>query len=128
MNFAQQLGLTAEEAGSIAQVGVDLLGAEDFEGALAVFEGLTTLNPDDPSMWAALGFVHRTAGNFAKAEESFQECLRKDPTHSAAQAWLGELQIRKGQPSGRELVRKALADPSFAQSDAGMQAKALLNQ
>jgi cytochrome c-type biogenesis protein CcmH/NrfG len=128
MNFAQQLGLTAEEAGSIAQIGVDLLGAEDYEGALAVFEGLTTLNPDDPSMWAALGFVHRAAGNFEKAEEALQECLRRDPKHSAARAWLGELLIRQGKPSGRELMQQALADSAFAQSEAGMQAKARLSQ
>jgi Flp pilus assembly protein TadD len=127
MNLAQQLGLTAEEAASMARVGADLLASGDIEGAQAIFEGLTTLNPDDSAAWAALGYVLQASGDVGKAEHVYRESLSRDPTNSTVRAWLGELLLQRGSSEGRDMLKVALGDEKFARSELGAHCKRLLS-
>lgn len=126
MNLAQQIGLTAEEAGAIGGIAADLMAAEDYEGARVVLEGLTVLNPDDAATWAALGIVHHSSGDLANAEVSYRECLRREPGQPTALAYLGELLLGRGEPEGRRLLQTAIADVAFARTETGQRVSRLL--
>jgi Flp pilus assembly protein TadD len=111
--------MTADEAASLGRLAADLMAAGDPAGACLLLEGLTVLNPDDAMNWAALGVAHHAAGNTEQAEASYRECLKRDAACVTALAYLGELLLGRGEPEGRKLVQTAMADVTFAASDAG---------
>jgi len=56
-----------------SSTGDRLLTEGDLRGALAEFEQVVTLTPDDPSGWVRLGVVHTLLGESQQAETAFQQ-------------------------------------------------------
>jgi predicted Zn-dependent protease len=67
---AQELGLTAAEAGAIAGCAADLAEGGDLRGAQRLLEGLTFLNPLDAAAWSALAEVYGRLALRAEAERA----------------------------------------------------------
>ncbi len=61
------------QAYSHASQGERLVTEGDLREALAEFEQVTTLTPDDPSGWVWLGVIHTLLGESGQAEAAFQK-------------------------------------------------------
>jgi tetratricopeptide (TPR) repeat protein len=61
-----------------------LLLLDQPEEALAEFRELTARHPDRPLAWLGRGIAQFMLEDFESAEESFRQCLRQDPEHTAA--------------------------------------------
>ena len=72
-------------------MGYRLMQKEDMEGALAHFQLQTRLLPDAANPWDSLGDYYVEAGNTEEARKAFEKALEIDPSFSASQRKLDEL-------------------------------------
>ncbi len=121
--LAEEVGLTAEEADRIAQVGLDLIDSGQFEEAAAVFEGLLVLNPHDPFAHSALGVTLQERGDDRSAEAAFTQALEGTPKMPMALLSRGILLLKRGEPSGLDDLRAV----STLNDDVGARARDLLS-
>lgn len=98
--FAQEFGFTADQARAVAEKGFDLVDAGDFEGALAIFDGLLVINPADGSMHAARGSVFHQKGDLEEAEAAYDKAIELDPKAVLARVNRGELRLKRGDAKG----------------------------
>src|SRR5688500_7284982 len=58
--------------------------ANDFKGAVEIYQNLILLEPDDEIAYVNLGNVYMILGQFAKARESFEQALSINPESEPA--------------------------------------------
>ncbi len=81
-----------------------------FEAALASFEAMKQLAPDDPRLPAARGEVYLSMGRLTEAATEFEAALKLDPKRSTNWSRLGFIQAQLGQVAeAQSSLRKALA-------------------
>ncbi|HEY0757544.1 MAG TPA: tetratricopeptide repeat protein [Ktedonobacteraceae bacterium] len=69
------------------------INRERFAEAQGYLERLAALSPTYPSIWYALGFVHRSQEHLEEAEECYQRAIEADPTDVRAYADLGAMYV-----------------------------------
>ncbi|MFP5373824.1 MAG: tetratricopeptide repeat protein [Gammaproteobacteria bacterium] len=86
--------------------------AGDLEAAVEAYRVASTLDPDDPGLWASLGGLRLAGGDAAGAEQAFARSLEIEPSY-AALSNLGTLRYEQGRyPEAAALFRRAAAlDP-----------------
>jgi tetratricopeptide (TPR) repeat protein len=81
-----------------------------FEDALASFEEMKQLSPDDPRLPAAFGEVYLSMGRYADSAEQFELALKRDPKRSTNWSRLGFIQAQLGKhDEAQSSLRKAVA-------------------
>jgi len=81
-----------------------------FEAALASFEAMQQITPDDPRLPAARGEVYLSMGRLTDAAAQFEAALKLEPKRSTNWSRLGFIQAQLGQlPEAQSSLRKALA-------------------
>lgn len=83
--------------------------AGDLPAAIEAYRIASTLDPDDPSLWASLGGLRLASGDAAGAEQAFARSLEIEPGY-AALSNMGTLRFEQGRHAeAAELFRKAAA-------------------
>jgi len=77
---------------ALNELGYELLGAEDTEGAIKIFTLNTEQFPDAANLWDSLAEGHMKAGHSELAIEYYTKALEMDPTNDNAKAMIEELQ------------------------------------
>jgi tetratricopeptide (TPR) repeat protein len=81
-----------------------------FEEALASFEMMKELVPDDPRLPAAFGEVYLSMGRYADSAAQFELALKRDPKRSTNWSRLGFIQAQLGKhDEALSSLRKAVA-------------------
>lgn len=81
-----------------------------FDAALASFEAMKQIAPDDPRLPAARGEVYLSMGRLTDAAASFEAALKLEPKRSTNWSRLGFIQTQLGQVvEAQSSLRKALA-------------------
>ena len=65
-----------------AEVGVQSFRRGEYANAQLSFQAALTMRPNDPNLLYNLGRCYEHQQDHAKAEETFQACLRQDPNHA----------------------------------------------
>lgn len=60
---------------------LSLAALNDLEQALAVFDNLLKIDPDNPSYYLHQGEVYQASGNADQAEKAFSQAIELDPTY-----------------------------------------------
>lgn len=77
--------------------GYQLLQLQQYPQAIELFERNAKQHPNDPNVWDSLGEGYATAGNSAKAIESFKKALSMNPPENVranSEQWLQKLNKR----------------------------------
>lgn len=83
---------------------------DDAAAALAVYQKLAALQPDQASTYNALGVAYRASGQLQNAEAAWQRCLVIDAGHVVALTNLGTLyRLQKRHEAALVPLRKAVA-------------------
>lgn len=118
--------LTHEELYGIAAQGRHLYENGRVEAALQIFEGLTTLSPDEASFHTGLGSVYQRRGNLEGALKEYDRALALNERDLAALCNRAEILLQQGQieAAAKDLQRIAELDPKgtqgFSQRARGM--------
>ncbi|MFP2963587.1 tetratricopeptide repeat protein [Myxococcus sp. 1LA] len=81
-----------------------------FESALASFDAMKQITPDDPRLPAARGEVYLSMGRLTDAAAEFEAALKLEPKRSTNWSRLGFIQTQLGQVTeAQSSLRKALA-------------------
>jgi TolB-like protein/DNA-binding winged helix-turn-helix (wHTH) protein/tetratricopeptide (TPR) repeat protein len=79
----------------------------DLPSAIEAYRIASTLDPDDPSLWASLGGLRLASGDAAGAEQAFARSLEIEPGY-AALSNMGTLRFEQGRHAeAADLFRKA---------------------
>lgn len=62
----------------------DLILQNDFSGAVGVLDEILLLEPDDEVAYAQMGHCYMILGNFARAEQAFENALHINPENETA--------------------------------------------
>ncbi|ATB34396.1 tetratricopeptide repeat protein [Melittangium boletus] len=82
----------------------------NFEAALASFDTMKSLSPEDPRLPAALGEVYLSMGRLNDALTQFETALQRDPKRSTNWSRLGLIHAQLGHvEEAQSALRKALA-------------------
>lgn len=76
---------------SLNELGYDLLGKGDAEGAIAIFKLNVEYYPESANAWDSLAEAHLAAGNRTSAIEFYEKSLEKNPENKNAAKKLEEL-------------------------------------
>lgn len=91
-------------------VGLKCQGSSDIKGAEAAFTRGMEWNPADPDCPLGLGRIALATGKLEKAQEYFQEALRRFPQADEALTGMGRCAFKRGDyPETLALAQKALA-------------------
>jgi Flp pilus assembly protein TadD len=116
--LAQQFGFTADQLQALTSQAFDLIDAGDLDGAVAVFDGLLALNPEEARLQAALGSVFHQQGKLSEAMAAYDEALALDADAVLARVNRGELRCKRGDTGGVEDLKIAARIPSAVQARA----------
>lgn len=118
--------LTHEELYGLAAQGRHLYESGKFEAAQQIFEGLTTLAPNEASFHTGLGSVYQRGGELERACEEYDRALALNERDLAALCNRAEVLLQQGkiEEAARDLQRIAELDPKgeqgFSQRARGM--------
>lgn len=103
----------AQENDIKAQVEYDLanleLERENFPQAQQYLEHIAEITPNYPSLWATLGFVHRSQGNYPEAEVYYKRAVEEDPTDVRVYSELGAIYISQEElDKARDIVAQGI--------------------
>jgi tetratricopeptide (TPR) repeat protein len=89
--------------------------------AVACFQRVTTLTPDDLASWYALGLVSERAGDTAQAITAYEKAFALKEDLRLARTRLAALLIEKDRTRAAEMLRRAVAsDPNDAVAHTGL--------
>ena len=98
---ATHLSVAAPQAGDGAYVrAVSLINEQRWDEALASLDKAETALGPHPDILTYKGYVWRRKGDWARAEDFYQQALALDPSHRGATEYYGELKVLKGDMSG----------------------------
>jgi Tfp pilus assembly protein PilF len=90
--------------------GVRLYQQGNFGGAQQDFQAALQLSPGDADLVYNIGQCHERQNDLARAEQTYNECLRKAPNHAACRHALAALLIRQGRkPEATHMVEDWLS-------------------
>ncbi len=115
------MNLDAEEFWSIARLGHVLFEQEEYDEARAIFEGLTTLKPQAPYPWEALGWIASARDEHGRAIEFLKHAVKLGAGPEASLR-LAEEWMKAGQPND---ALNALRGLTNALGTIGARARAL---
>jgi len=100
------------EAGFVAVKQLDEIAAR------RLFKAAETLNPESPAPQLGLGYIALNKLRIAEASSTFEEIVRKDPSHYLAKALLGVCYVltRDRKKEGEDLIlaaKKESKDPTI---------------
>jgi len=96
LGFAGCVSTEQERAHQYNSEGVRLYQQGNFGGAQQDFQAALQLNPGDADLVYNIGQCHERQIDLARAEQTYNECLRKAPNHVACRHALANLLIRQG--------------------------------
>lgn len=88
--------------------------------SIAAYRKALAINDGDPNVWTDMGVMYRREGDFTKALESFDEAIRRGPTHATSRANKGVVLVydlqryAEGIAAWEDFLR---LQPSGAQAD-----------
>ncbi len=125
--LAQVLGLSMEEAYSIAELAYSLMEQGNLEDALALAEGLVVCNPQDGYMHSLLGSIYLKKGMTDEALYQFSLAVELDPSDIASWVNRGEILLNKGEfELALDDFKKAIELDPDGENPAGNRARALV--
>lgn len=104
LNWAQLVGISADEAYAMAEIGFNLLTQGRLEDAEKIFLGLVAMNPDDGYFHCVLGSIFARQGRLGEAKKELETCERLGYADSQVFVNRAEIAIKQG------LLYEALAD------------------
>lgn len=90
------------------KAGKKALGAEDWNGAIAVLELAALRDPLNADIQNYIGYAYRRLRQLGPAIGHFQQALMLNPRHRSAHEHLGEAYLVLGEPAKAELLLSAL--------------------
>jgi len=99
--------LTTEEerAHDYNSQGVRLYQQGNFSAAQQDFQAALQLSPGDADLVYNIGQCYEKQNDLVRAEQTYSECLRKNPNHAASRFALAALMIRQGRkPEATHMV------------------------
>lgn len=118
--------LTHEELYGVASQGQALYESGRIAEALQLFEGLTTLAPNEAGFHTGLGAIYQRQGELERAREEYDRALALNERDLAALCNRAEVLLQQGQleQAAKDLQRIAELDPKseqgFSQRARGM--------
>ena len=77
--------------------------------AIAEFEAAAKISPREPNVYFGLGYLYWKQREFDNAEPEFRLELKNDPNHALAEAYLGDIAMRRQESKeARRLLEDAL--------------------
>ena len=99
------LSVATPQAGDGAYVrAVSLINERRWDEALASLDKAETALGPHPDILTYKGYVWRKKGDWAKAEDFYQQALALDPGHRGATEYYGELKVLKGDMAGAKAM------------------------
>jgi serine/threonine protein kinase/tetratricopeptide (TPR) repeat protein len=94
--------------------------ANDTEKAIAAYEGLAKVSPDDSEINFELAGLYESSGDFDKARAHYKKVLEHDPKYAAALLASGRVEIKAGNPQGSlDFLNQALSVAIQLEQDEG---------
>ncbi len=90
------LPVTRSRARKLFRKGLKALKRGDFTGALGLFQGARSLDPDVPAVYHNIAVAYMKLGDFGKAEKHLLEALRLDSRYEFALISLANLRFLEG--------------------------------
>lgn len=99
-NAIWQLWIETDDPGAAKAMaaGIAALDARDFEGALAIYDGLVAQAPDYAEAWNKRATTHYLLGNYERSLADIERTLALEPRHFGALAGRGMVQLERGDP------------------------------
>jgi tetratricopeptide (TPR) repeat protein/predicted Ser/Thr protein kinase len=72
----------------------------NFDKALAAYDNLGKLMPQDPQVWTEMAELYESKGNYDKSFEYYSKVLQSDPKNLDALLAIGGVQIERGNAAG----------------------------
>lgn len=108
-SVAERRGYSPESLRVVAGMATHYLYSGGYRLAEVLFEGLTSVAPDEPYHWLALGLTYDRQNRLADAERAYETAAKKAPQDARALVNLAELRAEAGDlPAARSLLAKAV--------------------
>jgi Flp pilus assembly protein TadD len=125
--FGEVLGITADQAYNLAEMGYRLLQEGQLDDAEVMFRGLVTLNPHDAYMHLALGSVYHRSDRSKDAIEQYTKAIDLAADMTNAYANRGELYLAQGDAEkGLKDLKKALELDPKGEDPCTIRARAII--
>lgn len=125
--WAELIGMTAEEAYTVAQFGYAYFAAGRYHDALKVFGGLQACNPTDAYFHTMCGACYQQLDMQKEAFQEYDLALRINPNDFNAYVNRGEMYLQQGDlDRGVDDLKKAVALDPEGKNPAGQRARATL--
>lgn len=89
---------------------VQLIEAQNYNGAIPLLEAVTQQQPNNADAWNYLGFAYRNVERYDEAFAAYNQALMIDPDHDGANEYLGELYLMTGDLDSAEQQLQVLDD------------------
>ena len=116
--LAQDIGFSRSQTQAIVSKAFDLLEAGELDGAVDIFTGLITLDPNDAGIQAARGSVFHQQGKLSEALAAYDTAIKLDGNTVLARVNRGELRCKRGDLGGLEDLKIAARIPTAVQARA----------
>ena len=95
---------------------VEMIEAENFNGAIPLLEEVTQTQPNNADAWNYLGFAYRSVERYDEAFAAYNKALLINPHHIGANEYMGELYLMTGDVDSAEQMLQVLANNNCAAS------------
>ena len=95
-NLAETIGVTPASMAAVLTVGYSLYEQGRFDDALALFEGVALLDPENPYSHAMLGAIHQMQKQFEPALECYSRAIELYPDEVNTLTNRGECHLSLG--------------------------------
>jgi Flp pilus assembly protein TadD len=96
MTLAELTNVTAPEMLEMATYGFQMFENGKYKEARVIFDGLVTLDPNEPYYLTALGAIYLAEEDLAQAEAYFNRAIKLEPKDLAPYVNRGEVFLRQG--------------------------------
>jgi Flp pilus assembly protein TadD len=122
--LAQLRGYAREDLLAIAEIGYEYLFNGGPRLAIALFDGLTAIAPDEPYFCLALGLAHDHHGDRSEAERWYARAADLDPGDARADVNRAELRLAAGDITAALRLLKGARAKASDRGDRALERKA----
>ncbi len=126
-NLAEMGGYTVDDIAGLAEIGYNLLQQGKLEDALAIYQGVYSLDSKSPWGASSLGCIFQKMERYGEALQMYREALDIEPSDVHCLANRGEIQFRMGHLlAAAEDLQKAVELDPHRRNPAAQRARVIL--
>ncbi len=126
-SLGEMLGLGERDFNGIASTALAYYQGEQYQEAIALYEGLLAMDHDLGAHYATLASAYQRTQQTEKAVQTYVEALQRAPANIYLLTNLGELLLNRGRlAEALDLFKKAIALDGDQKHPAGVRARALI--